>query len=198
MYLVNCCYCILYKRIHEPADIHNIWTNIYTSDYEGRHVNRQIKNTDVYTHTSNKMYVGRIGRRFSTWYKEHKAGFHNNSNTSSFAKHLIEESHSFGPMNNIMQIVHFHRKGDHLNTIERLNIHTEFAANNHLNDPQTIFPNAISHPHWEPTAINLSTSPLSANTATNRPEYSNTWLFYMKQTQFHVPALQWTHAPHTF
>ena len=64
-------------------------------------------------------------------------------NTSNFAKHLIQEAHSFGPMSNIMQIVHCHRKGAHLNTIERFHIHTEFAANNHLNDPQTIIPNAI-------------------------------------------------------
>lgn len=27
-------YYILHNRIHESADIHNIWTNIYTSDYE--------------------------------------------------------------------------------------------------------------------------------------------------------------------
>jgi hypothetical protein len=71
--------------------------------------------------------------------------FRHNSNNPSFAKHLIEESHPFGPMNNIMQIIHCHRKGAHLNTIERFHIHTEFAANNHLNDPQTIFPNAIFH-----------------------------------------------------
>ena len=31
----------------------------------------------------------------------------------------------------------------HLNTIKKFHIHTEFAKNNHLNDPQTIFPNAI-------------------------------------------------------
>jgi len=67
---------------------------------------------------------------------------YNNSNTSSFAKHLIPETHSFGPMSNIMQIVHCHRKGAHLNTTERFHIHREFAANNHVNDPQTIFPNA--------------------------------------------------------
>jgi hypothetical protein len=46
-------------------------------------------------------------------------------------------------MNNIMQTVHCHKKGAHLNTIERFHIQTEFAANNHPNDPQTIFPNAI-------------------------------------------------------
>jgi len=91
----------------------------------------------------NKTYVGQTGRQFSTCYKEHKTAFHNNRNTSSFAKHLTQEAHSFGPMSNIMQIVHCHRKGAHLNTIERFHIHTEFAANNHLNDPQTIFSNAI-------------------------------------------------------
>jgi uncharacterized protein YvpB len=68
---------------------------------------------------------------------------YNNSNTSSFAMHLIQEAHSFSPMSNIKQIVHCHRKGARLNTTERFHIHTEFAANNHLNDPQTIFPNAI-------------------------------------------------------
>jgi len=91
----------------------------------------------------NKTYVGQTGRKFSTRYKEHKIAFRNNSNTSSFAKHLIQEAHSFGPMSNVMQIVHCHRKGAHLNTIERFHTHTEFATNNHLNDPQIIFPNAI-------------------------------------------------------
>ena len=89
-----------------------------------------------------KTYVGQTGRRFSTRYKEQDT-FPQNSSTSSFAKHLIEEAHSFGPVNNIMQIVHCHRKGTHLNTIERFHIHTEFATNNHLNDPQTIFPKRI-------------------------------------------------------
>ena len=93
----------------------------------------------------NKTYVGQTGRRFSIRYKEHMTAFRYNSNNSSFAKHLMEESHPFGPMKNIMQIIHCHRKGAHLNTIERFHIHTEFAANNHLNDPQTIFPNAIFH-----------------------------------------------------
>jgi len=34
-------------------------------------------------------------------------------------------------------------KGPYLNTIERFHIHTETIKNNHLNDPQTIHPNAI-------------------------------------------------------
>jgi hypothetical protein len=70
--------------------------------------------------------------------------FQNNSHISSFAKHLNEEAHSFGPINNIMQMLHYHKKGAHLNTIERFHIHAEFTANNYLNDNQAIFPNAIS------------------------------------------------------
>jgi len=46
-------------------------------------------------------------------------------------------------MNKIMEIIHCHKKEAHLNTIEKFHIHTEFAKNNHLNDPQTVLPNAI-------------------------------------------------------
>jgi len=67
----------------------------------------------------------------------------NHNTTSSFTQHLTEEAHSFGPMNKIMKIVHCHKKGANLNTIEKFLIHTESAKNNHLNDPQTILPSAI-------------------------------------------------------
>jgi len=67
----------------------------------------------------------------------------NHSTTSNFAQHLIKEAHSFGPMNKVMEIVNCHKKGAHLNTIEKSHIHTESVKNNHLNDPQTIHPNAI-------------------------------------------------------
>jgi hypothetical protein len=68
-------------------------------------------------------------------YKEHNTAFHNNNNKSRFVKHPIEEAHSFGPMNSIINVVHCHRKGAHLHTIERFHIHAESAANNCLNDP---------------------------------------------------------------
>jgi len=58
-------------------------------------------------------------------------------------QHLIEHAHSFGTINNTMQILHYHKKGAHLNTIEQFYIHAEYASNNHLNDSHTVFPNAI-------------------------------------------------------
>ena len=69
--------------------------------------------------------------------------WHTLSTTSGFAQHLIEECHSSEPINKIMEIMHYHNKGPYLNTIERFHIHTESAKNSHLNDTQTIQPNAI-------------------------------------------------------
>jgi len=88
-------------------------------------------------------YMGQTGRCFSICYKEHKSAFHNNRHTSKYAQHLHEEAYSFGPISNIMQVLHHQRKGAHLNTIKRFYIHKEHAAGDHLNDDQTIFPNKI-------------------------------------------------------
>jgi hypothetical protein len=87
--------------------------------------------------------IGQTGRRFTTRFKEHEAAFRHNPNASSFAKHLTENNHSFGPMPNIMQPLQLHKKGPHLNTLEKFHIYTEFRANNHLNDEHFITTNAI-------------------------------------------------------
>jgi hypothetical protein len=39
--------------------------------------------------------------------------------------------------------LHYHKKGAHMNTIERFHIHAEYTENNHWNEEYTIFPNAI-------------------------------------------------------
>jgi hypothetical protein len=86
----------------------------------------------------NKAYVGQTGRRFSLHYNEHKRAFYNNNpSSSSFAQHLLEEAHPFGPIH-IMQILQHHKEGPHLNTMEKFHIYTEY-----LNDEHTIFPNKI-------------------------------------------------------
>ena len=91
-----------------------------------------------------KTYVGQTGRRqFSTRYKEHKTACRNHSTISNFALHFTEETHSFGHINQIMRIEHYHKKGVHLNTIDKFYIHTESVKINHLNDPQIIYPNPI-------------------------------------------------------
>jgi hypothetical protein len=60
-----------------------------------------------------------------------------------FAQHLNEEGHSFSTIYNIMQVLHYHKIGAHLNTIECFYIQAEYATKNYLNDSHTVFPNAI-------------------------------------------------------
>jgi hypothetical protein len=79
-------------------------------------------------------------------FKEHKNAFKTNSHTSNYAKHILDKSHSFGPIHNTMQIIQYHDKGAHLNTTERY-----YTKNNHLNDEHNISPNkifdALPNPH---------------------------------------------------
>jgi len=76
-------------------------------------------------------------------FKEHKNAFKTNSHTSNYAKHILDKSHSFGPIHNTVQILQYHNKGAHLNTIEQYYIYAEFTKNNHLNDEHNISPNKI-------------------------------------------------------
>jgi hypothetical protein len=62
---------------------------------------------------------------------------------SNYAKHTVEQSHSFGPIQDTMQILQYQNKGKHLNTIELFHIYAEYINNNHLNDEHTIPPNKI-------------------------------------------------------
>jgi hypothetical protein len=91
----------------------------------------------------NKAYVGQTGRSFARRFKEHKNTFRSNSNTSNYAKHVLELPHLFGPIHETMQILQYQGKGAHLNTIERYFIYKEFSKHNHLNDEFNISPNKI-------------------------------------------------------
>jgi hypothetical protein len=86
-------------------------------------------------------YVGQTGRDFSTRFNEHKRAFRLNS--SKYATHILNNQHSFGQIQDTMQILHVRRKGPHLNTTEKFFIHKEAANNNHLNDEHTVANNRI-------------------------------------------------------
>ena len=91
----------------------------------------------------NKAYIEQTWRCFSTHYNTHNRAFHSNSHTSNFAKQLHDEAHSFDPHQHHHASVTSPKKEAHLNTIERFNIHIQYATSNHLNDDHTIFPNKI-------------------------------------------------------
>jgi len=66
----------------------------------------------------NKAYVGQTGRCFTIRYNEQKQAFRNNNHMPRFAQYLNEEWHFFGTIDNIMQVLQYHEKEAHLNTIE--------------------------------------------------------------------------------
>ena len=65
--------------------------------------------------------------------------------TSKYALHAATQQHTFGNLQECMQILHTHNKDAHLNTIERFYIFKKASTNNHLNDNHTIPNSKIFH-----------------------------------------------------
>jgi hypothetical protein len=75
-------------------------------------------------------YTGQTGRPFKTRLQEHFRDFKYGNNKSKFAQQLLENKHSFGPMEDIMDIVHVTNKGKIMDTLERHYIYKETKSNN--------------------------------------------------------------------
>ena len=91
----------------------------------------------------NKKYNGQTGRPFRLRFREHYNDYKHANNRSKFAQHVIDEGHSFGPMNDVMKIVHFAEKGRMLDTLERFYIYRVTKYGNQINDKLTIQSNPI-------------------------------------------------------
>ena len=71
--------------------------------------------------------------RFHEHYNDYKYA----NNKSKFAQHVLDEGHSFGPMTNIMDIIHIEKKGRMLDTLEKYYIYRETQNGNQINDKLT-------------------------------------------------------------
>jgi len=89
------------------------------------------------------MYTGQTGRPFRVRYREHYNDFKYSNNRSTFAQHVINEGHSFGPIDEIMNIIHYERKGKMLDTLEKFYIYRETKNGNQMNDRLTVPSNPI-------------------------------------------------------
>ena len=67
--------------------------------------------------TCHKIYTGQTGRPFHVRYREHYNDFKYANKGSTFAQHIINDRHPFGPLNEIMNVIHFERKGKMLDTL---------------------------------------------------------------------------------
>jgi len=55
----------------------------------------------------------------------------------------INEGHSFGPMNEIMNVIHYERKRKMLDTLEKFYIYRETKNGNQINNRLTVQSNPI-------------------------------------------------------
>jgi hypothetical protein len=53
------------------------------------------------------------------------------------SKQLVENTHSMGPINEIMDVLHLTDIDRHLETTNKLSTHVEKANNNQINDKRT-------------------------------------------------------------
>jgi hypothetical protein len=88
-------------------------------------------------------YVGQTDRHLRVRYNEHLRDYRHNTNKSKSAQHLTENRHSFGPIDNVMTILHKTEKGRMMDTMERYYIYKETKNNNQINDKNTLKPNII-------------------------------------------------------
>jgi hypothetical protein len=91
----------------------------------------------------NKKDIGQTGRRFHIRFQEHFRDYKHKNNKSKFAQHLLENEHSVGPMESIMDIVHATSTGRMPDTLVQFYIYKETKRNNQIKDKLTVKPNVI-------------------------------------------------------
>jgi hypothetical protein len=82
-------------------------------------------------------YIGQTGRNFKTRYKEHIHAIRTNKTTSKYAQHILETGHTYGTIENTLNILHCEKKGPLMNTLEQFHIHRLAKDNLQLNDTYT-------------------------------------------------------------
>ena len=110
-------------------------------------------------------YVGQTGPSFHIRFQEHFQDFKYNNNKSKFATHLIENNHSIGHIDDIMEILHIAKKGRSMDTIANYYIYKETKNCNQINDKNTVKPNKIFDVeiHGEADRAHTQTQPHKSN-----------------------------------
>ena len=71
------------------------------------------------------------------------SNFKYNSGNSKYARHLIENGHSIGPINESMTILPTINNGKMMDTLEKFHIYNITKANNQINDRNTVTQNIL-------------------------------------------------------
>jgi hypothetical protein len=82
---------------------------------------------------SHLQYIGQTGRSFITRYKENIRAIRYNKESSGYAQHILNTDHSYGNIEDTMDIIKIERKGKHLDTLETFHIFCSFKRNKYFN-----------------------------------------------------------------
>ena len=74
-------------------------------------------------------------------FKERFFSFKNNSKSSESLQNLLENGHYFGKIEIIIQVLHFAKRGNSINTIEKVHIYKETVDDNEFNDKHKLTQN---------------------------------------------------------
>jgi hypothetical protein len=84
-----------------------------------------------------KVCIGQTGRNFKTRFKEHVLDIKNNRSKTCFSHHILDTGHMYSNIENTMEILNLHEKGNYLNTLEKFHICKANNDNKLLNDNYT-------------------------------------------------------------
>jgi hypothetical protein len=87
--------------------------------------------------------IGQTGRTFHTRYKEHIHVIRNNNSNLGYSNHILNTGHKYGTITDAMDIIRTHRKGKHLNTLEKYYIYKVRRDNLQINDTNTDTQNPV-------------------------------------------------------
>jgi len=88
-------------------------------------------------------YTGLTGRSFRTLFQENLRNLRHGNGNYSFARHLLENGHGMGTIEDVMRTVHITNKGRLMDTLEKIYIFRETKIDNQINDKLAVRPNII-------------------------------------------------------
>jgi len=86
--------------------------------------------------TCSGAYVGQSGRPITTRHREHLRYIRNNSSTSAYATHILDNRHEFGPAEETLKMLKPCSKGSRMDCWESLFIHLHHRHNILIDEQQ--------------------------------------------------------------
>jgi hypothetical protein len=119
-------------------------------------------------------YIGQTGRTFSTRYKEHIHGIRSNNSNTEYSNRILNTGHTYGTMQDTVEIITLGKKGKYLNTLERYHIYKVSRDNLSMNDTHTTHITPYSKHYTQYTQNNrIHTPPILPLPLTNETRYKS-------------------------